>query len=323
MKKGVILLTVIYLMGSFVAAQNANCPGLKNPTNFTLTGGTVNSLWIGKTGSKSQVASTCTTLGASLTTTVQASSLATTTGYSCTSSTSTDINGNSDVTNRFVIKGSGYDALTGNNLSYLPPDSTFTSSIRLGTPCGGDEAEQLTYEFTVNANNALVTIWYAMSLENALHPTAAENPEFVITVSKQNYNGTWSLAAGDTLCYTQASPLSGQPSAPFTVYGSNAYLTWRKVLINLFKLIDSRVRIEITTGDCCYSAHYGYCYFAGECQPMKLSANGCAAGETSSVARIAAPTGATAYKWFRSKTGALSTGDLNDTSKYVVIDGAT
>ena len=324
MKKGVILLTVICLMGSFVAAQNANCPGLKNPTNFTLTGGTVNSLWIGKTGTKQGTASTCTTLGSSLTTTVQASSLTTvSSGSSCYGNTSTDINGNNDYMNQFVIKGSGSDVLTGNNVSYLPPDSSFTSSIRLGNSCGGTGAEQLTYEFTVNANNALVTIWYAMSLYNALHD-AANNPEFVITVMKQDYNGNWSLAAGDTLCYIQPSPTSSAALAPFSSYGSdNVYLNWRKVLINLFKLIDSRVRIVISTGDCAYSAHYGYCYFAGECQPMKLSANGCAAGETSSVARISAPTGATAYKWFRSKTGALSTGDLSDTSKYVVIDGAT
>ena len=325
MKKIFVLFTAMLLIGSISKAQNANCPGLKNPTNFTLTGGTVNSSWTGKTGQKQNMASSCSSLGSTLTTTVQASGLTSVAdGSQCYGESSKDINNNNDYNHRFVIKGSGTDILTGGNLSYLPPDTTFTSSIRLGNSCGGAGGEQLTYEFTVNANNALITIWYAMSLYNSLHPNASENPEFVITVSKQNLDGTWSLAMGDTLCYIQASPTSSSSLAPFESYGSaNVYLDWRKVLINLFKLIDSRVRIQIYTGDCCWSAHYGYCYFAGECQPMSLIANGCAAGETSSVARISAPTGATAYKWFRSKTGKLNGADLEDTSKYILITGAT
>ncbi|MBP5326287.1 MAG: gliding motility-associated C-terminal domain-containing protein [Bacteroidales bacterium] len=306
--------------------QNAHCMGLKNPTNFVLTGGAANSAWMGYTGNKPDSpyqASTCTSLGSTFSpTAVPAASLATTTGgtTSCYGQSMTDINGAVDYTRRFVIKGPGTDALTANNLSYLPPDTSFHTSIRLGTPCGGHEAEMLCYEFDVTPKNALVTIWYAVSLYKVFH-SAAENPEFVIIVEKRS--GTnWVRAAGDTLCYIKQSPTSTSVMGDFlTGTSDNAYLPWNKVIVNLSKLQYQRVRIKIATSDCCWSAHYGYCYFAGECQPMELSANGCAAGESESVARIAAPKGAISYAWYRSKNGPLTGDDVNNAANYELIEG--
>ena len=325
----ILLLACLSLAAISVAQnsypQNPNCTGLKNPTNFTFTGGSANSVWAGKTGTKPCTGSTCTTLGSSLPTDVQASQLESATGStgSCYGQTMTNINGQADYLKRFSIKGAGYDVLTNNNVSYLPPDTSFHTSIRLGTPCGDGQAEMLTYEFDVTPENALVTIWYAVSLYKVFH-SAAENPEFVIQIEKLNpITNTWTLASGDTLCYIKPSPTSTSNMGPFlTGQSDNAYLPWNKVIINLQSLIYWRVRIKLATSDCCYNAHYGYCYVAGECQSMSLKANGCAAGETETVARIAAPKGATAYEWYRSRTGRLDEG-LNDLSNYVVIPGAT
>ena len=304
--------------------QNPYCTGLKNPSNFTVTGGTASASWTGYTGTKPNQASTCTTPGASFTTTVQAAQLETTTGStSCESNVTYNIDGANDIQKRFVIKGSGSDPLTGNNLSYLPPDTSFHTSIRLGNACCQGEAEMLQYEFDVTSDNSLVTIWFAMSLENALHSSASQNPEFSIVVEKRNpATNTWSLAGGDTLCYIRASPTSSSNLGEFTQYGSNVYLNWRKVIINLGKLQYQRVRIKIASCDCSPQGHYGYCYFAGECQKMELQANGCAAGESDSVARITAPSGAQNYTWYRSKTGALVGAAQSDMSNYVQIPDA-
>ena len=303
--------------------QNTNCTGLKNPSNFTFTGGLANSQWAGYIGTRPAGISTCTQPAASFTTPVAAANLESTTGStSCTSSSSVNIDGQSDQYKRFVIKAAGNDPVTGNNLSYLPPDTSFHTSIRLGNSCQSAEAEMLIYSFDVTADNALVTIWYAMSLENALH-SSSNNPEFTIVVEKQDpVTQAWSLAGGNALCYIKQSPASGEPLGDFQQSGYNLYLPWRKVVINLQDLIYWRVRIKIAAGDCSQSGHYGYCYFAGECQSMSLKANGCAAGETETVARIAAPKGATAYAWYRSRTGRLDEG-LNDLSNYVLIPGAT
>ena len=324
MRRIALVLLPLLLGLSYVSAQNPNCLGLKNPTNFTLTGGTAQSEWSGSIGSKNNQASTCNSIGATYSSTVTAANLTSQTS-SCSSPVSYDINGNNDVSKRFSIKGSGNDPGTNNNLSYLPPDASYTSSIRIGNYCTGAQAEQLIYKFTVNTENQLVTIWYAMSLENAMH-SASENPEFVITVEKNTgtaSNPNWQLAAGDTLCYIRASPTSGSGIAPFTQNGSNLYLNWNKVIINLEKLLYQQVRIKIAINDCSQSGHYGCCYVAGDCQPMKLSANGCAAGETDDVAGIKAPDGAISYEWYRSLHGKLSGSARTTQSNYAIISGQT
>ncbi len=314
MKKIIITLIIIALGISELHAQSAACMGLKNPTSFTFTGGTANSSWSGATGTKLSQASTCTTLGATLTTTVSAENLANIQSSSSCYNDATAYQPH----RRFIIMSEGTDPVTGNNLHYTPPqDTSFHKSIRLGNYCGGTEEEAIYYEFDVNANNCLITIWYAVSLENALHD-ANYNPEFVITVEKQVGN-SWQLAMGDTLCYIQPAPTSSSNPAPFTITGSNCWLNWNKVIINLEKLTFQRVRIRCATGDCGYTQHYGCCYIAGECAPMRLNANGCAAGSTSSVARIAAPKGAQHYRWYRSRTGVLSGTSRTDTTNYVFI----
>ena len=329
MRKKTLFLIALLCITIVLNAQNA-CMGLKNPTNFTTVGGPGQTSWTGRTGERPSnitgPGSFCNSIVNTFSATVQAANLESTIGSSgsCYGQTSTDIHGNSDYQRRFVIKGSGSDVLTNNALSYLPPDTSFHTSVRLGSSCGDHEAEELDFEMQITNENALVTIWYAMSMYNALHPTKSENPEFVILIEKQDpITQQWSLAGGDTLCYIQASPLSSGPTAPFTVVGQNVYLNWNKVIVNLYSLLYQRVKIRITTNDCCYNAHYGYCYFAGECQPMELQANGCAAGESDSVARINAPAGAQQYRWFRSKTGLLLGSNQTNMSNYELIEGAT
>ena len=335
--KKIVLITALLLFAASsisIRAQESACVGLKNPTNFTMSG-SHSEKWTGYIGTKPDnpyVSSTCNASGSSFSTTVQASQLESQTGssQSCFGQSSQDVHGNTDYQRRFIIKGSGSDVLTNNNVNYLPPDTSFHRSIRLGSSCGGGEAEMLTYEMTVSAENALVTIWYAMSLYNALH-SYAENPEFTIIVEKRvidnngnpaydaNGNELWSLAGGDTLCYIRASPNSSSNLGPFQQTGQNVYLNWNKVMINLYGLLYQKIRIKIATCDCCYTAHYGYCYFAGECQPMALAANGCAAGESNAVALIKAPKGASNYQWYRSKTGVLQGEARESDASYVLI----
>ena len=146
-----LLMVPFVLLCNFSNAQGVSyCKGLKNPTSFVIAsaGNNANAQWYGYTGSKDNYTSTCNDWGMrQWGTVIPASQLATTSsGSSCTNGNSVNINGQSDYMNRFVIKGSGTDPLTYNHLSYLPPDSSYTSSIRLGNNCGGShEAEMLCY----------------------------------------------------------------------------------------------------------------------------------------------------------------------------------
>ena len=182
--------------------QNENCVGLKNPSNFEFVGGATNSQWngfVGGTGCKQSTLSTCTTPGfCSLTPVANASQLESQSSSSCSNSPiSYNIDNVQDNSKRFVIKGPGTDPFTGNNLPYLPPDTSFHTSIRLGNYCWNGEVEMLTYQMDIRPENALVTIWYALSLEYAGHPQG-QNPEFSITIEKQ----VKEVYGGDGVDYT-------------------------------------------------------------------------------------------------------------------------
>ena len=309
------------LLCNFSNAQGVSyCKGLKNPTSFVIAsaGNNANAQWYGYTGSKDNYTSTCNDWGMrQWGTVIPASQLATTSsGSSCTNGNSVNINGQSDYMNRFVIKGPGSDPLTYNHLSYLPPDSSYTSSIRLGNNCGGThEAEMLCYEFDVVPQNALIFIWYALSLQNGQH-SVSENPEFAIQIERQNVlSGTWQSIGGDTLCYIRPTPAgTGSDVSPFYVgstgshnsgasNGCNIYLPWNKVAINLNNYLYERVRIKIGAGDCSMSVHYACAYIAGECQPIEIKSSGCPAGSTQVVDTLRAPKGLSSYRWYKSNSG--------------------
>ncbi len=226
---------------------------------------------------------------------------------------------------QFVIKTAGTDPVTNNNLSYLPPAPGFTSSIRIGNGCGGTQANVLCYDFEVKPNNALVYIWFAISLENTLHD-AAYNPEFNIRVKKMNLQTNQYENISDTMCYIVQSPTSSNNLGVFQLGGSagegNIYRPWEQVVINLYDLLYQYVRIEIMTGDCGYSAHYGYGYVAGKCAPMALQATGCAAGTSDTVATIDAPSGLSSYQWYAYSEGTGTTASTS-VSDYVLMPGRT
>ena len=346
MKKMLFLAALLLFAGSSLTSKaqsgqgsDTACVGLKNPLNFWMTG-SHGETWTGYTGIKNAVASTCTSEGGTFTNTYEANQLESVNNsdgctipldVSNTRTTSKDIHNQTDHQRQFVIKGAGYDPDTWNRLSYLPPDSTFTSSIRLGNYCGNHGGEKLTYDIQVRPDNALMTIWYALSLQNGQH-SAAQNPEFTIVVQKQ-VGANWVPLAGDTLCYLRPTPVDYNPDTAFrlgatgnplttnpsSLNGDNIYLPWRKVMINLYDYLYQNVRIKITAGDCSMSQHYALAYIAGDCQPMALRANGCAAGESDAVSTVNAPKGAISYQWYRSKTGKLVGDARSNESSYVLI----
>ena len=125
----VCMLIAALLLSGHIYAQSGNfCKGLKNPTTFSTSGGSnnANAVWYGYEGHKDDYTSTCGDWGMrQWGSQIPASQLASrSSGSSCTSSNSVDINNQQDYMRRFVIKGPGTDPLTSNHLSYLPPDST-------------------------------------------------------------------------------------------------------------------------------------------------------------------------------------------------------
>ncbi|MBP5535855.1 MAG: hypothetical protein J6X62_03590, partial [Bacteroidales bacterium] len=315
------------------AQGGAACSGLKNPLNFMLY-----PAYSGQTGTKPSRQSNCNTgtVGLNLSGNV----IPNTQLASQTSSQSTSYCGSTiDNGTRFRIMsisdgpGSGtqlgYDPCTNYGLPYCPPG--FVKSIRVGQCRISAEAEALYYTLNVTPENALVFINYAIVVQAPGHGVSSD-PEFIIRVTKQQ--GTTYVPISDTLCYVVSSTPSSQTGGTVVIgqdgwhsigsgYSSVFYRDWNKVAINLYNYLYQNVRIEIMIGDCSASGHYGYCYIAGDCQPMKLEANGCAAGETEDVATIKAPAGLRAYQWYKSRTGFLTGSASTDPSNYIAIPGQT
>ena len=295
MRKYVLLVSVLLMLNIGLKAQNSACPGLKNPIAFTMY-----SQYSGQTGSRTSGASSYNQSYMIMNSAIINNVALATTVSPETSYNSSCRAGNNEA-NRFIIKQQGTDPhTTQSQLTYTPSyDASFTSSIRLGNCYNDAEAEGLYYTLDVSPENALLFIHYAIVLEAPGHgPTG--NPEFMIRVKRETSPGVFANTdMADTLCYIVQSPNSASnPAAPWVNAGSGiVYKPWAKVAINLNKYLYQKVRIEMYVGDCQPTAHFGYCYIAGDCQPMQLQASDCAAGAATEVATIKAPKGLQSYRW--------------------------
>ena len=331
MKRLILLTTFLLATLVIVAQENNYCRGLKNPTSFVIAGGTnfAEAQWYGFEGSKYAQESQCGNWGMyNWGSQIPASQLESRTStVSCTNGNSLNIHGQQDYSYRFAIKGPGYDPHTSNRLSYLPPDSSYTSSIRLGNNCGGHEAEMLCYQFKVRPQNSLIFIWYALSLQNGLH-SVSQNPEFAIEIERKVGTNTWQRIGGDTLCYIRPTPATGTTNyAPFYIgstglqtggsYGCNIYLPWNKVAINLNNYLYETIRIKIGAGDCSMTEHYSCAYIAGECQAMEIKSSGCPAGATTVVDTLRAPSGLSNYVWYKCNSGMEGIGSLMEVPENI------
>jgi len=314
-------------MSSYCVLAQSACQGLKNPINFSIysaysgqTGGDA----AGRTTGASSYQRDYLVMNSAIIPNTNLANIVTT---NC--STNEGKNGNNDA-NRFKIMSSGNDPNTSNQMSYLPAnlDPTIVNSIRLGNTYGCHEAEALYYQFQVTASNVLVFIYYAIVLENAFHSSAEQNPECIIRVRKLD-NGVF-RDLGDSLCYIIQSPPSSNAVgtgaySSWHLSGTTstdvAYKPWTKVAINLYNFQGETVRIEIKTGDCSMTQHYGYCYIAGDCQPMRLVASGCSPGASNEVATITGPSGLSSYQWYRSRYGELGSSQQVDPANYEPIPG--
>ena len=292
MKRYILFLAVLVVTVLSVKAQSSDpCPGLKNPVSFAMFPNYSGQIGIRDDGTSSYSTSYMVMQPGI----INNVSLASTVSSAYRSSSCRT--GNDDA-GRFVIKSSGTDPNANNMITYTPPyDASFTKSIRLGNCYGDHEAEALYYTLDVKPENALVFIHYAIVLENALHGTD-DNPEFIIRVKRETSQGSGQFSnISDTLCYIVQSPISSSNLGSWLVGGNAVYKPWTKVAINLNNYLYEKVRIEMYVGDCSMTVHYGYCYIAGDCQPMQLVSSGCSAGESSYVTTIKAPPGLVTYRW--------------------------
>lgn len=173
-------------------------------------------------------------------------------------------------------------------------------SIRLGNSEGGGEAEGISYEFTIPANQPEYSLiyHYAVVFQDPNH-LEYQQPRMEIEITNVSDNATISCSSftffpyGSLLPGFFESPTPGSGGSP--VWCKN----WSAVSINLDGLAGKTIRLFFRTGDCTFRRHFGYAYIDvnSECSSEFVGATYC---RDDTAVNITAPYGYQNYTWFNS-----------------------
>lgn len=192
-------------------------------------------------------------------------------------------------TDQHYITNGGTDAIGGFPMVY--PGGTCSAEIGDFTGTGNG-ASQIKKTFLVSSGDAILTLNYAVCLDDAGH-TPEEQPYFRMRV----YD-----AFGNSITCAQYEAVAGDGQPGWVTSGTWQYKPWSTVFIPLAPYIGQNVTVEFTVGDCAQGGHAGYAYVDASCDAMafNMSASAVCAGSPIS---ISAPSGADSYLW---STGATT-----------------
>lgn len=191
-----------------------------------------------------------------------------------------------------IMSGPGTDPNTNGAITVVAPGGQY--SARLGNDSVGAEAEQLSYQISVDPSNALFIYRYAVVFENPPH-LAEEQPRFEIRVFDQNGD---SVGCGTYNVYA-TSGIPGFVTYNDTLGRTILYKDWTTVGIDLSPYIGQTVTIEFSTGDCSLGGHFGYAYVDCYCSPLQILSDFCTGASSTT---LTAPIGFLAYAWSNGDT---------------------
>ena len=196
-----------------------------------------------------------------------------------------------------LITQQGTDPRTGDQLPLIPDGDSVV--VKLGNEQVGAESESLVYTFTVDPDNSVLLLKYAVVLEDPGHDEILQ-PHFLIQMLD-----TANELISDCMEYNVIS----SPTIPgFQAYnpGNGFFVMWRPWTLNGFDLsayAGQTVKLRIATYDCLAGAHYGYAYFTASCTSNRLSFTGCDGDQVT----ISAMEGFESYTWSNGSTTPTTT----------------
>ena len=194
-----------------------------------------------------------------------------------------------------VITEQGTDPRTDNLLPLLPEGET--AVVKLGNELVGAEAESIVYTFTVDEDNSILLLKFAVVLEDPMH-FPPEQPRFVMRVMDANDNLLDPCMEYDVI--------ASQEIPGFQSFGSVRWRPWTNTGFDLSTYIGQTVKVSFTTYDCTATGHFGYAYFTASCSSNRLELVGCDGDDVT----LAAPQGFESYQW--------NNGATSDTATYSV-----
>lgn len=195
-----------------------------------------------------------------------------------------------------------HDNCTGYKLKTIPDG--YKHSARLGsykdrnTNNINGRDQSLEYKFRVSPLNELITIKFAVVLEdgydqNNNHHSAPEQPRFTIDLLDKKGSSIPALcSAFDENAISMANDNAQKSTAPDGQ--PVVWRDWKTVSANLKKMEGEDVTIKFTTMDCTPGGHFGYAYIVVDTQPLYITTKFC--GENND-ATLTAPDGFKSYVW--------------------------
>ncbi|HLP12600.1 MAG TPA: PKD domain-containing protein [Flavobacteriales bacterium] len=203
-------------------------------------------------------------------------------------SASTPVMSGSAYDEHYICTG-GTDGIGGFPLVY--PGGTCSAAIGDFTMTGNG-ASQIKKTFLVSTGDAILTLNYAVCLQDAGH-TPNEQPYFRMRV----YD-----AAGASISCAEYEAVAGDGQPGWVVTGGWQYKAWTTVFIPLAPYVGQNVTVEFTVGDCAQGGHAGYAYVDASCDAMLFDMSAAAVCSGTPIT-IDAPAGASSYLW---STGATT-----------------
>ncbi|MFI5131397.1 MAG: PKD domain-containing protein [Chitinophagales bacterium] len=170
-------------------------------------------------------------------------------------------------------------------------------SIRLGNNFGGGEAEGISYEFTIPANQNYYTLIYnyAVVFQDPNHEIY-QQPRMEIEIINVNDNAIIDCSSFTFIPYGNILPgffESPNPGSDSPVWCKD----WTAVSINLDGHAGKTIRLFFKTADCTFRRHFGYAYIDvnSECSGTFVGATYC---PDDTVVNVVAPYGYQSYTWY-------------------------
>ena len=201
------------------------------------------------------------------------------------------------------------DPRTDDELNTVPKGAL--ASVRLGNWDQTGEAEAITYNITVDAENqGILIVKYATVVEYSGHERSGE-PFFRLEVLDE-YGQLIDQSCGHAdYAYSDAVESGDLNGWHITKSNTNiAWKEWTTVGVNLQPYAGQNIKVRLTTSDCYQSAHFGYAYFTIDCASAKLETENC--GNDAKI-ECHAPEGFT-YKWFN------EAGEIVGTERELIVD---
>jgi gliding motility-associated-like protein len=171
-------------------------------------------------------------------------------------------------------------------------------SIRLGSTEAGGQAEGISYEFTIpaNENSYSLIYWYAVVFQEPNH-RINEQPRMEIEVTNVTDNSI--ISCGSFSFIAVGTTLPGFQKSYQTDTTNVLYKSWSPVTVDLSGNAGKTIRLFFKTADCTFRRHFGYAYVDvdSDCSGSFVGAEYCP-GDT--IVHVTAPYGYASYTWYDS-----------------------